>query len=256
MTKTATMCEIPWRLEDGGCAALPLPADDSIARVARSHVTALLPALGLSVQDVHDIKLMVSELATNVLQHAMPHEGASAAELWVYQRGDGQGRDELVVKAFDTHRDWPASGTAPHRSDHGRGLKIVELLTQGRWGHHPSRSRLRTPAARGKATWFALPLPRTVRRRDVWRVEGPYATKDLRTLLVQRGLGHFQPAEGADRAALSDGRGLTVWCEEARFRWRTGAGETGCLPVTDITEACERIVELCEASPAAGSGLT
>ncbi|MBB6399057.1 anti-sigma regulatory factor (Ser/Thr protein kinase) [Actinomadura coerulea] len=250
MTKAATMCEIPWRLEDGGCAALPLPADDSIAHVARSHVTALLSALGLSVQDVHDIKLMVSELATNVLQHALPQQGSTAAELWVYQRAHGHGRDELVVKAFDTHRDWRPCGTAPHRSDHGRGLKIVELLTRGRWGHHPSRSRLRTPAVRGKATWFALPLPHPVRRRDVWRVEGPYATKDLQTLLVQRGLGHFQPAEDAGEAALTDGRGLTVWCESARFRWRTGSGQTGGLPVTDITEACERIVELCESSAA------
>jgi hypothetical protein len=250
MTKTATMCEIPWRLEDGGCAALPLPADDSIARVARSHVTALLPALGLSVQDVHDIKLMVSELATNVLQHAPSADGPSGAELWVYQRGDGHGRDELVVKAFDTRRDWCPRGTAPGRSDHGRGLTIVELLTQGRWGHHPSRSRLRTPAARGKATWFALPLPHTVRRRHVWRVEGPYATKDLRAMLVQRGLGHFEAEEGTGGTALTDGRGLTVWCEAARFRWRTGSGESGGLPITDITEACERIVELCESSPA------
>lgn len=247
MTKAATMCEIPWRLEDGGCAALPLPADDSIARVARSHVTALLPALGLSVQDVHDIKLMVSELATNVLQHALPSDGPSGAELWVYQRGDGHGRDELVVKAFDTRRDWRPGGTVP--SDHGRGLKIVELLTQGRWGHHPSRSRLRTPAVRGKATWFALPLPHAVRRRRVWRVDGPYAAKDLRTLLVQRGLAHLEP-ENTGGAALTDGRGLTVWCEAARFRWRTGSGETGGLPVNDITEACERIVELCESSPA------
>ncbi|NYD47874.1 hypothetical protein BJY14_003857 [Actinomadura luteofluorescens] len=56
--------------------------------------------------------------------------------------------------------------------------------------------------------------------------------------------------EGAGETALTDGRGLSVWCEAAAFRWRTGSGQTGGLPLTDITEACERIVELCEASPA------
>ena len=61
MTKAATTCGIPWRLENGGCAALPLPPDDTIARVARAHITGLLPALGLSGQDVDDITLMVSD---------------------------------------------------------------------------------------------------------------------------------------------------------------------------------------------------
>ncbi|NDU73198.1 hypothetical protein GWI34_11205 [Actinomadura sp. DSM 109109] len=250
MPKAATMCQIPWRLEDGGCAALPLPADDSIAHVARSHVTALLPALGLSTQDVHDITVMVSELATNVLQHAPPRTGRAGAELWVYQRGDGRGRDELVVKAFDTRREWCSRAAGAGRTDHGRGLEIVEILAKGRWGHHPSRSRLRTPAVRGKATWFALPLPPTVRRRHGWRVEGPFAAKDLRCLLARRGLGHVAPEEGTGGAVLTDGRGLTVWCEAAGFRWRTRCGETRGLPATDLTEACERIVELCESSPA------
>ncbi|WP_141579307.1 hypothetical protein [Actinomadura sp. WMMA1423] len=250
MAKSATICGIPWRLEDGGCAALPLPADDSIAHVARSHVTALLPALGLSVRDVDDIKLMVSELAANALQHGTPGDGPAGAELWVYQRCDGRGRDELVVKAFDTVRAWRPCGPGPQRPGQGAGLKVVELLTKGRWGHHPSRSRLRTPAVRGKATWFALPLPHTVRRRRAWRVEGPYAAKDLHTLLVQRGLDRFEPEDGADGTTLTDGRGLTVWCEAAAFRWRTRSGATGTLPIIDITETCERIVELCESAPA------
>ncbi|WP_149260431.1 ATP-binding protein [Actinomadura sp. K4S16] len=246
MTKSATMCGIPWRLEDGGCAALPLPADDSIAHVARSHVTALLPALGLSVQDVDDIKLMVSELATNALQHGMPHDAPAGAELWVYQRDNGHGRDELVVKAFDTLRGWRPCDGGPGRPDHGRGLKVVDILTKGRWGHHRTRSRLGTPAVRGKATWFALPLPRTLRRRRAWRVGGPYAAKDLRTLLVQRGLDHLEQEDGEGMTVLTDGRGLTVRCEPAAFRWRAPSGAAGTLPIIDITEACERIVEICE----------
>lgn len=247
MTKAAATCGIPWRLESGGCAALPLPADDSIARVARAHVTGLLPALGLSVQDVDDITLMVSELATNVLQHAMPGDGESGAELWVYQRTDGRGRDELVVKAFDTLRAWRPQAPSGPMLEHGRGLEIIELLTQGRWGHHPSRSRLRTPAVRGKATWFALPLPRTARRhRHVWRMDEPHAAKDLHGLLVQRGIDGLAPVDELGISVLSGQGALTVWCESATFRWCARSGESGKLPIADITEVCEQLVRLWE----------
>ncbi|MEO3828233.1 ATP-binding protein [Actinomadura sp. B10D3] len=247
MTKAAAMCGIPWRLENGGCAALPLPADTSIARVARAHVTGLLPALGLSVGDVDDITLMVSELATNVLQHATSRDGSPGAELWVYQRDDGHGRDELVVKTFDTLRGWrPPAGPGDDVLDHGRGLEIVELLARGRWGHHPTRSRLRTPAVPGKATWFALPLPHTVRRRHVWRVDGPHATRDLHALIVRRGIVHLTPTEKSGQPVLHGQGDLTVWCEAASFRWCARSGAVGCLPITDITEACEQIVQLCE----------
>ncbi|MFB4305296.1 ATP-binding protein [Actinomadura sp. GTD37] len=247
MTKAAATCGIPWRLENGGCAALPLPTDDSIARVARAHVTGLLPALGLSVQDVDDVTLMVSELATNVLQHALPGGDGAAPELWVYQRTDGRGRDELVVKAFDTLRAWrPQTPTGP-MPEHGRGLEIIELLTQGRWGHHPSRSRLRSPAVRGKATWFALPLPRTARRlRHTWRMDEPHAAKDLHGLLVQRGIAELTPIDELGVSVLSGHDDLTVWCESATFRWSSRSGESGKMPIADITEVCEQLVRLWE----------
>ncbi|NKZ03495.1 ATP-binding protein [Actinomadura latina] len=248
MTKAAATCGIPWRLENGGCAALPLPTDDSIARVARAHVTGLLPALGLSVQDADDITLMVSELATNVLQHATPADGGeSGAELWVYQRVDGRGRDELVVKAFDTLRGWRPQAPAGPMLEHGRGLEIIELLTQGRWGHHPSRSRLRTPAVRGKATWFALPLPRTARRhRHSWRLDEPHAIKDLHALLLQRGIDDLTPRDELGMSILSGNGDLTIWCESATFRWCARSGETGKLPIADITEVCEQLVRISE----------
>jgi anti-sigma regulatory factor (Ser/Thr protein kinase) len=249
MTKAATTCGIPWRLENGGCAALPLPPDDTIARVARAHITGLLPALGLSSRDVDDITLMVSELATNVLQHAMPGDGPSGAELWVYQRTDACGRDELVVKAFDTLRAWRPQAPAGPLLEHGRGLEIIELLTRGRWGHHPSRSRLRTPAVRGKATWFALPLPHPGRRRRyAWRTDERLATKDLHALLVQRGIHDLTPGDEVGVSVIRGPGDLTVWCESATFRWCAPSGESGKLPVCDITEVCEEFVRLWESA--------
>ncbi|TDE29063.1 hypothetical protein [Actinomadura sp. 6K520] len=251
MTETAAARGIPWRLENGGCAALPLPGDETIAAVARAHVAGLLPALGLSGENVDDVTLMVSELATNVLDHATPGEGARSAELWVYRRSDGRGHDELVVKAFDTLREWRGHPGGPGRMrERGRGLEIIDILTEGRWGHHPTRSRLSSPAARGKATWFALPIPRTRiarGRRHVRTPNGPaQAAKVLHTLLVQRGIDRFSLGHepGASVLTCDD---LSVRCEDETFRWHARAGEAGELPVTDITEVGEQIVRLCEA---------
>ena len=243
-------CGIPWRLENGGCAALPLPGGEVIAPVARAHVSSLLPALGLSVQDVDDVTLMVSELATNVLQHAASGDGCAGAELWVYQRGDGRGHDELVVKAFDTLREWRGRPDDPGRMrEHGRGLEIIDILTEGRWGYHPSRSRLSSPSVRGKATWFALPISRTRiarRRRHGRAADGAQAMRVLRSLLAQRGLDHLSLREEFGCCVLSGQGDLAVWCEEGAFRWRARCGEGGELPITDITEVCERLVQFCE----------
>lgn len=252
MTEAAMAGGIPWRLENGGCAALPLPGDASIASVARAHVSSLLPALGLTVTDVDDVSLMVSELATNVLQHAIPHGGCAKAELWVYQRGDGNGHDELVVKAFDTLREWRGAPEASGRMrEHGRGLEIIDILARGRWGHHPSRSRLSSPALRGKATWFALPIPRTriarCRRHARTPVGEAQAAKVLRSLLVQRGMNRFTVRHEPGVSVLSAEDDLTVRCEGGTFRWHARTGECGELPVADITEVCEQLVRLSEA---------
>lgn len=158
---------------------LPLPADTSIARVARAHVTGLLPAFGLSIGDVDDITLMVSELATNVLQHATSRDGAPGAELWVYQRDNGHGQDELVVKTFDTLRGWrPPADPGDDILDHGRGLEIIELLTRGRWGHHPTRSRLRTPpsAARRPGSPSRSRTPCAAAMSGGWTARTPRGT--------------------------------------------------------------------------------
>ncbi len=129
----------------------PAPARRRLDRAGRPRPChGLLPALGLSVQDVDDITLMVSELATNVSQHATPADGAADPELWVYQRTDGRGRDELVVKAFDMFRGGARrrrplldARTRPRPGDH-------RTADPGAVGHHPSRSRLRTPTVRGR----------------------------------------------------------------------------------------------------------
>ncbi|WP_143220056.1 ATP-binding protein [Actinomadura sp. CNU-125] len=244
MTKAATVCGVPWTLENGGCTALPLPPDETIAGVARAHVANLLPKAG--VHDAADVTLMVSELATNALQHGTPRSAdgtrkpSPGAELWIYRRGDGRGRQELVVKIFDELRCWrhhPRGGPMP---EHGRGLDIIDLLSGGRWGHHASRSRLRSPQVSGKATWFAVPV-RAGRGRPLSPVP-EHAIEELGALLAERGLDDPTPVAPAGLAVGA----LTVWCEGAAFHWCDHEGELARMPVADITEACEQLVRLHE----------
>src|SRR6185437_6798288 len=99
-----------------------------------------------------------------------PPQDASAVtglpELWLYLRGLGS-RRELVCKVFDGYRGWrhglaPSASRIPAQGVQavtGRGLQIVQELSRGRWGHHPTRARLGGRGTRGKAVWFAVPAP-------------------------------------------------------------------------------------------------
>ena len=174
------------RLENGRMRG-PAPSGGRAHRVGRAGSRlSPLPALGLTVTDVDDVSLMVSELATNVLQHAIPHGGCAKAELWVYQRGDGNGHDELVVKAFDTLREWRGAPEASGRMrEHGRGLEIIDILARDGGGTTPrapgsarppsaarppgSPCRSRGPASRAAAATPARPSARRRPRRSCAR---------------------------------------------------------------------------------------
>ncbi|WP_176611617.1 hypothetical protein [Actinomadura sp. WMMB 499] len=244
MTKAATVCGVPWTLENGGCTALPLPPDETIACVARAHVANLLPKAG--VQDADDVTLMVSELATNALLHGSPRSAdgsrkpSDGAELWIYRRGDGRGRQELVVKIFDELRCWRRRRSTVPMPEHGRGLDIIDMLSAGRWGHHASRSRLRARQVPGKVTWFAVPV-RAPRGRPL-SADPDHALEELQALLSDRGLDAATPVAPTGLAL----GGITIWCERSTFHWCDLAGELVRLPVADITEACEQIVQLHE----------
>ena len=100
---------------------------------------------------------MASELAANTL-HAQRQAGAdeprsltatAVPEIWLYLRGTGRTR-EIVCKVFDAERDWTGAAQtgldkAPLDSVSGRGLQVVDGLSAGLWGCHPS--------CRGWADW-------------------------------------------------------------------------------------------------------
>lgn len=115
-----------------------LPYDPTIASVARRAVAT---AVEQAIEDVDDLVLSASELATNALLH-----GAPPVELEVSIRG-GTVRVAVADAApgVVTPRDIGQAATAS-----GRGLTVVASVAT-RWGVRPT--------AEGKAVWFEVDRP-------------------------------------------------------------------------------------------------
>jgi len=243
-----------------GGAAWALPADETIAAVARTNAAEEFGALGVTGEPAEDVEVMVSEIATNALQHAARSSGgvmgsAPALELWMYRRLSADGH-ELVVSVFDQSCEPPRRspcGAADLTAEDGRGLMLVEALSNGRWGFYATRSRLANPVVRGKATWFAVPLPA---RPDgfapaAWEHDEAEAVTALKTLLALRGFDNLilqsRSEPGSRLAVLSVVTGLTVWCQDGHFRWDGPRGRRR-LPLADLTAAAEAIVALHEST--------
>jgi hypothetical protein len=193
-------------------------------------------------------------------------------ELWLYLRGLGT-RRELVCKIFDGSRGW-RRGVAPVLSQvsahavTGRGLQIVHELSDGRWGHHPTRARLGGWKLRGKAVWFAVPAPLAharladitglrsyTRSADVTaaranqRLSARQAAGKLEAMLNEWGFtGRLDRADepGADMSVLSFCRDLTVRCRSGVVSLATPEGSRQRWNYADLVEAAEQTVRLYE----------
>ena len=199
---------------------------------------------------------------------AVPPPRVPQAELWLYLRGLGTGR-ELICKVFDGCRGWrdgtpPKASAMPADAVGGRGLQIVHQLSGGQWGHHPTRARLDGRGLRGKAVWFAVPAPLAhARLMDVTglrsytlsadvtaarasaRLSARQAARELEVMLDERGFGsglvrEDQPAR--DLSILSVRRGLTVWCQAGAVSLTTPWGSSQRWNYADLVEAAEQTV--------------
>jgi anti-sigma regulatory factor (Ser/Thr protein kinase) len=117
------------------------PASQQSVGAARRFVSETITDLTPEVQDA--VILMVSELATNALVHA-----ASGFQLTIDRT-----KTRLMVSVADLGAGVPSLQSPPSRQPHGRGLRIVEELSD-EWGTSEAPKK-------GKTVWFRLNLTTT-----------------------------------------------------------------------------------------------
>ncbi|QHC24137.1 ATP-binding protein [Streptomyces sp. GS7] len=130
-------------------SSLTLPSDPTSVATARRHVLDVLTQWGLpGGSDTADsVRLIVSELATNAVQHTFGQSPTFTVEL----RLD---RDErLRIGVTDSHPRWPRRLPAAVQQDNGRGLVIIRCLA----AEHGGRLSVEPTATGGKTVWIAMP---------------------------------------------------------------------------------------------------
>jgi hypothetical protein len=229
-----------------------LPGDPTCAGIARRLFRRAASELSLGREASDDGVTMVSELAANTLHANQLQLLPANSELWLYLRGAGQ-RTELVCKVFDTLPGWVHGnvpgrtvGRAPADAMSGRGLEVVHELSDGHWGHHLTRSRLSGTGIRGKAVWFALPVPADVKVGGRPPATAGDAMTELEKDLSTRGFsGRLVRADdhAADMAVLSIASGLTVWCRAAAAWLRAPNAPAQHWSYSDLVEVGEQAVQ-------------
>ncbi|MFF2009735.1 ATP-binding protein [Streptomyces sp. NPDC058195] len=138
-------------------ACVTLPSDPVSVPAARRYVVGVLGGWGLAddADFVDGVRLIVSELATNVVQHTFGQSPTFTVDL----RLDQEERFRLGVT--DSHPQWPRRPPAAVRQDNGRGMGIIRCLAQQRGG----RLTVTPTSDGGKTVWVVLPWRVPVRSR-------------------------------------------------------------------------------------------
>ena len=167
--------------------ARTFPADPQSVAAARRFVVEVLSGSPPELLDA--VKLMVSELATNVVGHVQ-----TSFELTLDRTAA-----EIRVEVADHGGGTPVIRAAGPDDARGRGLQIVDGLAD-RWGVDYDR-----PA--GKVVWFTLALPAEDVLSD--QARSGERTSDRSPVLADQGDSH-QPS-----APAAGNRGVARW---ARLR--------------------------------------
>jgi anti-sigma regulatory factor (Ser/Thr protein kinase) len=169
----ATWPESQWRLSD---VTAPLAALPTAPRIARAHVRTALLAWGMSsLADVAE--LVASELVTNALRASeQPGRPLSRQDRRTPVIGICLLADEarLRIEVWDQAAGLPVLREVPADFESGRGLTLVDALTEGRWGWHPAAlpwtakcvwaeigHPARVPASPNLTSAFRHPTPET-----------------------------------------------------------------------------------------------
>ncbi|MFI6287857.1 ATP-binding protein [Streptomyces sp. NPDC051018] len=136
-------------------ASITLPSDPASVSVARRYVTDVVSEWGLPAgsETVDTVRLIVSELTTNAVQHTFGQSPTFTVDLTLERD------EELRIGVTDSHPRWPQRLPAAVRQDNGRGMVIIRSLTAQSGGR---LSVTPTPEG-GKTVWIALPWTAAVR---------------------------------------------------------------------------------------------
>ncbi|MFI5804884.1 ATP-binding protein [Streptomyces sp. NPDC051561] len=136
--------------------SVTLPSDPASVPTARKYVAGVLAEWGLPKESetTDIIRLIVSELATNAVQHTFGQSPNFTVDVQLE-------RDEqLRIGVTDSHPRWPQRLPAAVQQDNGRGMVIIRSLTAecgGRLSVTPTEEG-------GKTVWIALPWHVPVQR--------------------------------------------------------------------------------------------
>jgi two-component sensor histidine kinase len=130
-------------------ASVTLPSHPASVSAARSYAITTLAEWGLppDTEVADTIRLIVSELATNAVQHTLGQSPTFTVELEL-------DRDEqLRIGVTDSHPRFPKRLPAAVQQDNGRGLVIIRWLTAECGG----KLRIRPTREGGKTVSIELP---------------------------------------------------------------------------------------------------
>ncbi|MFD9305010.1 ATP-binding protein [Streptomyces sp. NPDC060048] len=130
-------------------ASLTLPSDPASVAAARRYVAQVLDEWGLTegTDTADSVRLIVSELATNAVQHTFGQSPTFTVDIRLERE------EWLRVGVTDSHPRWPKRLPAAVQQDNGRGMVIIRWLTAeagGRLSVSPTEDG-------GKTVWIALP---------------------------------------------------------------------------------------------------
>ncbi|MEU5422930.1 ATP-binding protein [Streptomyces sp. NPDC001407] len=130
-------------------ATVTLPSAPASVSTARRYVAGVLADWGLpgGTEAAETVRLIVSELATNAVQHTRGQSPTFTVE--VRLELDRQ----LRIGVTDSHPRLPRRLPAAVQQDNGRGLVIIRCLTAERGG----RVFFTPNPDGGKTVWISLP---------------------------------------------------------------------------------------------------
>ncbi|MEU3727123.1 ATP-binding protein [Streptomyces sp. NPDC031705] len=132
-------------------ASVTLPSEPVSVAAARRYVAQVLDDWGLP-QDAgtaDTVRLIVSELATNSVQHTFGQSPTFTVDVRLERE------EWLRVGVTDSHPRWPKRLPAAVQQDNGRGMVIIRWLAAeagGRLSVSPTEDG-------GKTVWITLPWP-------------------------------------------------------------------------------------------------